>query len=166
MQQIYRTSDGKIFDSKKEAIKHDFKINKNEEKFIEMVNKVLDYMSKEYGLEFRVDELKSYVDWDQDPNSEEMNYVVYQELDINIFKDGKKLGYSFSRSSSNGYYNETNLKEALIKEYVHPYLSVFEGVLNEEPEIYGNEYSIGDFSLEMILPQLVGKKVRLQVINE
>lgn len=166
MEQIYRTSDGRIFENKGAALKHDFFLNKGEEKFIKMVNEVLDYMSNEYSLEFKVIELKSYIDWDQDPNSDIRNFSEYQEIEVEVFKDGKQVGEIYDRGSSNGGWNAETLKEGLIKEYVHPYLSVFEGIVEEDNDFYSpTAYRISDFSLEMIMPYLIGKKVKLEVLD-
>ncbi|MDT0160346.1 hypothetical protein [Bacillus sp. AG4(2022)] len=166
MKQIYKATDGTIFESKRECLEHEFNLKGGTNYFESLVQEAVKEFESFTGLKVKVEEAKASIGWDGDPNTIERNYVEWQEVDLVITKDGRQIGENYSRGSQGGYTKEY-LIENLTKEYYAPFQKLHEGVVEEydDPSYYSEEYVVNGVNVNDILRANFGKRVRIEVLE-
>lgn len=167
MKTLYKSEiDGKIFESKGKCLKHEFELKNGSELFVNNVQTALKELEQEYDLTFNVLELEASVDWDENPNTDEMNFVEWCTYEIEVYYKGVKRGEDFSGGSSSGIFSKDIIKEMIIKNYVSPYKKRFEGKVEETRSgVYNSTYKIEGTSIEDIIHASFGKTLRIEILD-
>lgn len=166
MEQIYKASDGTIFDRKKDCLIHEFNLKGGNESFSLMVQEAVKEIEAKTDLKINIIETKAKIDWDGDPNTDIMEYVEWQEVNLIIYHNGSQRGENYDRGSQGGFTKE-NLVDDIIKEYYTPYQNQHEGIImdSNEGEWYPEGYAIDGVNVNDILRANYGKKIRIEVLE-
>lgn len=165
MKQVYKCEiDGKVFDRKGDCLKHEFELKGGSKRFELEVEEALKYLKEQYSLDFSVINVKAEVDWDGDPNTDEMNFVEWQTVEIDVYSNGDQRGETYSLSSEGDITKEVIIGD-IVDKYVTPYSTKFEGYLSENDDYYSSGFDLNGVNLDRILRAVYGKKIRLEVIE-
>ncbi|MGG2091296.1 hypothetical protein AB1283_00835 [Bacillus sp. S13(2024)] len=164
MKQIYKAEDGKVFETKGECLKYEFELKGGSKHFEKQVEEAIVYLENTTNLTFKIIEAKAKVDWDGNPNTDELNYVEWQTVDIVVYANKEQRGENFSRGSQGGF-NKDTIIEDILEEYVRPYESKFEGFLEENGDYYGSGFKLDGIDLDSILRAAYGNKIRIEIIE-
>jgi len=166
VKQIYRSTDGEIFEREKDCLIHEFNLKGGNEYFKSIVKAAVEEFEEKTGLTIEIKEANAKIDWDGDPNTDVMNFVEWQEVDLIVNSNDKQRGENYSRGSQGGFTKEY-LVEQLIKEYHTPYLKVHEGMIadSNEGEWYPEGYAIDGINVNDILRVNYGKRIKIEVLE-
>jgi hypothetical protein len=166
MKQIYKSVDGIIFEKIKDCMIHEFNLKGGCNAFKLLVQDAVKDIESKTDLKIKIEEAKAKIDWDGDPNTDVMEYVEWQEVDLIIYHQGNQRGENYSRGSQGGFTKES-LVDSIIKEYYTPYQKIHEGVIadSDDGEWYPEGYAIDGINVNDILRANYGKRIRIEVLD-
>jgi hypothetical protein len=166
MQEIYKASDGAIFDRKKDCMVHEFNLKGGSESFKEIVQSAIKEIESRTDLKIELVEASAKIDWDGDPNTDVMEFVEWQGVNLTIYHNGTQRGENYDRGSQGGYTKEY-LVDAIIKEYYTPYQKQHAGIIgdSDEGEWYPEGYAIDGININDILRANYGKRIRIEILE-
>jgi hypothetical protein len=167
---IFQSVDGKTFENQKDCLVHEFELKGGEKHFQSLVQHAHDILSKRHGVTFENVKAKAWIDWDEDPNTDELVYAVHQEVYFEVYKDGVMIGDPYNRGGMNeDAFSVEGIVRDVEEENIIQTISSFEGVLEECTDMFcytGLEFKLNGYDIHHILQSLVGKKIKIEEIKE